>query len=41
MEGEENVWRNRIGSYHIRHEMKTENRVIYVFKAERRTSKTY
>ena len=41
MSGEENVWRKRIGSYRIRYELRTAERVIYVFLAERRTSKTY
>lgn len=41
MEGEENVWRRRVGAYRIFYEIKSRERVIYVFRAERRTSKTY
>lgn len=41
MEGEENVWRRRIGSYRIRYEIIARDSVIYVFLVERRTSKTY
>jgi len=41
MEGEENIWRRRAGSYRIRYEILSKERVIYVFRAERRTSKTY
>lgn len=41
MEGEENVWRRRIGSYRIRYEIIIKDSVIYVFLVERRTSKTY
>ncbi|OGY64293.1 MAG: hypothetical protein A3I89_01220 [Candidatus Harrisonbacteria bacterium RIFCSPLOWO2_02_FULL_41_11] len=41
MGGEENVWRRRIGSYRIRYEIYVQERVIYVFFVERRTSKTY
>jgi mRNA-degrading endonuclease RelE of RelBE toxin-antitoxin system len=41
MKGEKNVWRKRIGAYRIRYELIKEEKVIYVFRAERRTSKTY
>lgn len=41
MEGEENVWRRRIGSYRIKYEILFKERIIYVFLVERRTSKTY
>lgn len=41
MKGEENVWRRRIGAYRIFYELLPAERVIYVFHAERRTSKTY
>jgi mRNA interferase RelE/StbE len=41
MEGEENVWRRRVGAYRIFYEIKSQERVIYVFCVERRTSKTY
>ena len=41
MQGEENTWRRRVGSYRIFYEIRTPERVIYVFRLERRTSKTY
>lgn len=39
--GQENVWRKRIGSYRIRYEIYKDRKIIYIFKIERRTSKTY
>lgn len=41
MGGEKSVWRRRIGSYRIKYEVISRERVIHVFRAERRTSKTY
>jgi len=41
MRGEKNVWRRRVGEYRIFYEILTEVKVIHVFHAERRTSKTY
>ncbi len=41
MKGEENSWRRRIGVYRIFYEIIPQEKIIYVFKAERRTSKTY
>lgn len=41
MKGEENSWRRRIGVYRIFYKIKTAERIILVFKVERRTSKTY
>ncbi|MBI2041534.1 MAG: type II toxin-antitoxin system RelE/ParE family toxin [Candidatus Nealsonbacteria bacterium] len=41
MKGEENVWRRRVGAYRIFYEILSEDRVIYIFRVERRTSKTY
>ena len=41
MEGEKDVWRRRIGAYRIRYELITEEKVIHIFRVERRTSKTY
>jgi len=41
MGGEKNVWRRRIGSYRIKYEVIPQERVIHVFRAERRTSRTY
>lgn len=41
MEGENNVWRKRIGNYRVFYEIKNDKKIIYVFRVERRTSKTY
>lgn len=41
MKGEQNSWRRRVGSYRIFYEVIPSERLIYVFKAERRKSKTY
>ena len=41
MEGEKDVWRRRIGNYRIFYEIIHNEKVIYVFDIERRTSKTY
>ena len=41
MKKEINVWRRRFGSYRIFYELILGSKVIYVFHAERRTSKTY
>lgn len=41
MEGEENVWRRRVGSYRISYELFTERRIVFIFKVERRTTTTY
>ena len=41
MKGEENTWRRRIGSYRIFYEIILQDKIIYVFRVERRTSKTY
>lgn len=41
MKGEENSWRRRIGAYRIFYEIIPQEKTIYVFKIERRTSKTY
>ena len=38
---EENVWRRRIGAYRIFYEIISQEKVIRVFRIERRTSKTY
>lgn len=36
-----NVWRRRIGAYRIFYEILSQEKVIYIFRIERRTSKTY
>ena len=41
MEGEEDSWRRRIGSYRIFYKIKVPEKIILVFRLERRTSKTY
>jgi mRNA-degrading endonuclease RelE of RelBE toxin-antitoxin system len=41
MKGVGNIWRRRIGNYRIRYELISSEKIIYVFLAERRTSKTY
>ena len=38
---EENVWRRRIGAYRIFYEIISQEKVIRVFRIERRTSKIY
>ena len=39
--GEENTWRRRIGNYRIFYEIVSRDKIIYVFRVERRTSSTY
>jgi len=41
MMGEENSWRRRVGAYRIFYEMRPDEKVIFVYKIERHTSKTY
>jgi mRNA-degrading endonuclease RelE of RelBE toxin-antitoxin system len=41
MWGEESVWRRRIGAYRVFYEILPRERLIYVFRVERRTSTTY
>lgn len=41
MEGEENVWRKRVGSYRISYELFPKKQMVYVFMVERRTTTTY
>lgn len=41
MKGEDNSWRRRIGSYRVFYEIIIQLKIIYVFKVERRASKTY
>lgn len=41
MKGEENTWRRRIGAHRIFYKIKTAEKIILVFRLERRTSKTY
>ncbi|KKU76919.1 MAG: hypothetical protein UY78_C0001G0015 [Parcubacteria group bacterium GW2011_GWA1_53_13] len=41
MRGEENTWRRRVGAFRIFYELFPQEKVIFVFHVERRTSKTY
>lgn len=41
MKGEDHTWRRRIGAYRIFYKLKTAEKVLLVFRVERRTSKTY
>ena len=41
MRGEQDVWRRRIGAYRIFYKVKGAERIVLVFRAERRTSQTY
>ena len=41
MKGVENAWRLHIGAYRIFYKIKTAEKIILVFRLERRTSKTY
>lgn len=41
MEGADDLWRRRIGSYRIKYEIRAAERIIHVISAERRSSTTY
>lgn len=41
MEGEDDVWRRRIGAHRILYEVRVKARVIYVLDIQRRTLNTY
>jgi len=41
MKGEDDTWRRRIGAYRIFYKVKTSEKVVLVFRVERRSSKTY
>jgi mRNA-degrading endonuclease RelE of RelBE toxin-antitoxin system len=41
MKGEKDVWRRRVGVFRIFYELIPEEKIVHVFKVERRTSKTY
>jgi len=41
MKGEENTWRRRIGAYRIFYEVRISEKIVYVYRIKRRTSKTY
>lgn len=41
MKGEGNVWRRRVGSYRIFYKLYFDQKVVLIFRVERRTSNTY
>ena len=41
MAGEKSVWRRRVGSYRLFYELITEEKIIHVYNAVRRTTTTY
>lgn len=41
LEGEDDIWRRRIGQYRIFYHLNKERKIISVFRIERRTSVTY
>jgi mRNA interferase RelE/StbE len=41
MKGDENTWRRRIGAYRIFYEIRAQEYILYVYRVERRTSRTY
>lgn len=41
MKGEHNTWRRRVGAYRIFYKVRVIEKVILVFRFERRTSTTY
>lgn len=41
MKGEDGTWRRRSGAYRIFYKIKTAEKVLLVFRLERRTSKIY
>ena len=41
MQGEEDVWRRRVGSYRIFYEIFPTKKIVCVYRMERRTSTTY
>lgn len=41
LENEDDLWRRRVGAYRIKFQIRSKERIIYVYEIERRTSKTY
>lgn len=41
MDGADNVWRRRVGSYRVKFEVYENEKLVYIFSIERRTSSTY
>ena len=41
IKGEKDVWRRRVGNYRIFYEIDRNEKIIHIFRVERRGSKTY
>ncbi|MDO8600910.1 MAG: type II toxin-antitoxin system RelE/ParE family toxin [bacterium] len=41
LEGEDNLWRRRVGAYRIKFQIKNDEKIVYVYEIKRRTSGTY
>ncbi|MDP3696761.1 MAG: type II toxin-antitoxin system RelE/ParE family toxin [Candidatus Taylorbacteria bacterium] len=41
MKGEDSVWRRRVGAYRFFYEISKTQKIVHVFKLERRTTATY
>lgn len=41
LDSEDNLWRRRVGAYRIKFQVRTDDKIVYVYEIERRTSKTY
>ena len=41
LDSEDNLWRRRVGAYRIKFQIKSKEKIIYVYEIERRASKTY
>ena len=41
MKGKDNTWRRRVGAYRIFYKLFSIDKIILIFRLERRTSKTY
>ena len=41
MQGEKDVWRRRVGSYRVFYEVLPREKIVHIFRVERRTSTTY
>ena len=41
MKGQENAWRRRVGAYRIFYKIKVSEKMLLIFRIERRNSKTY
>ena len=41
MKGQQNTWRRRVGAYRVFYKIKVSEKVLLIFRVERRNSKTY